>query len=154
MITGQLIEFHTISIVLLVLYDSLEKTSGEVYSVEHYCICTQCTPNCHVSCVGWYLVFGIWYFGIWYLVFWYLVFKLCQALPSSAKLCQALPSSAKLCQAWVKICRRALPTHRPRKPSLDIQTLTRQHESKMVLVFSSSRNYIIYLGKPDKLKSR
>merc|ERR1712203_393558 len=76
--------------------------------------------------------------------FWYLVFKLCQALPSSAK----------LCQAWVKICRRALPTHRPRKPSLDIQTLTRQHESKMVLVFSSSRNYIIYLGKPDKLKSR
>ena len=31
MITGQLIEFHTISIVLLVLYDSLEKTSGEVF---------------------------------------------------------------------------------------------------------------------------
>ena len=92
----------------------------------------------------WYLVFWYLVFGIWYLVFWYLVFKLCQALPSSAK----------LCQAWVKICRRALPTHRPRKPSLDIQTLTRQHESKMVLVFSSSRNYIIYLGKPDKLKSR
>ena len=49
MITGQLIEFHTISIVLLVLYDSLEKTSGEVFSVEHYCICTQCTPSCHVT---------------------------------------------------------------------------------------------------------
>jgi len=100
------------------------------------------------SCVGWYLVFGIlvfgiWYFGIWYLLFGILVFGIL-----------ALPSSAKLCQAWVKICRRALPTHRPRKPSLDIQTLTRQHESKMVLVFSSSRNYIIYLGKPDKLKSR
>ena len=31
MITGQLIELHTISIVLLVLYDSLEKTSGEFF---------------------------------------------------------------------------------------------------------------------------
>ena len=49
MITGQLIEFHTISIVLLVLYDSLEKTSGEVYSVEHYCICTQCTPSFNIE---------------------------------------------------------------------------------------------------------
>ena len=50
MITGQLIEFHTISIVLLVLYDSLEKTSGKVYSLEHYCICTQCTVHTKLPC--------------------------------------------------------------------------------------------------------
>ena len=49
MITGQLIELHTISIVLLVLYDSLENTSGEVFSVEHYCICTQCTPSFNIE---------------------------------------------------------------------------------------------------------
>ena len=84
----------------------------------------------------WAIFFFCWLvFGIWYLVFRYLVFgfaKLYQTLPRSVELCRVLQSSAKL---GLKSAGGPCQRHRPRMPSLDTPTATRQHMSRIASVF-------------------